>query len=130
MNAPFHMPAAKWAPQIAKALMACNMKIDVSEVLQMVYNKELMFCESEDHQAFAIIQPSWLCPGKLQIHIYCMGGKRESMLEIEKFLCAYAKSVGALKLTAITRRGFAASKWWNKNTEGWKHPTDFIEKEL
>jgi hypothetical protein len=130
MNAPVNIPAAKWAPQIAKALKVCNMKIEVSEVLQMVYNKELLFGESKNGKAFALLQPSWVAPGKLQIHIYCMGGDRKGMLELEHLICDYGRSVGALKITAITRKGFAASKWWNKNTEGWIHPTDFIEKEL
>jgi len=130
MNTHVNIPAGHWAKHIDKALKACNMKIDVSDVLQMVYSKQLMFCESNDHRAFVLLEPVYIAPGKLQLHIFCMGGRRESILELEKFLCDYGRAVGALKLTAITRKGFVASKWWNENTEGWVHPTDFIEKEL
>lgn len=131
MNMEYVQPINKWIPHIRKALRSCNMKVDVSEIINKVYNRELLFTESINKDAFAIIEPCWIASGKLQIHIYIMGGKREGILQLEKFICDYGRSVNALKVTALTRKGFAAkNSWWRHNTEGWKNPCDWIEKEL
>lgn len=131
MNDMSQAPILKWTRHIAKALRACNMKIDVSDILNKVYNRELLFTESLDGQAFVIVEPVFLASNHLNIHIYLMGGKKESMVALEEMIVNYAKSVGAKKVTAITRKGFAAkNSWWRKNTSGWKNPCDWIEKEL
>jgi len=131
MNDMSQSPVLKWTRHIAKALHACNMKIDVSDILNKVYNNELLFAESSDGKAFVLVEPVFLAPKALNIHIYLMGGKKESMLALEEQIVDYARSVGAKKVTAITRKGFAAkNSWWRKNTSGWKNPCDWIEKEL
>jgi len=131
MNDMSQSPVLKWTRHIAKALHACNMKIDVSEILNKVYNKELMFAESSDGKAFVLAELSWLSPHSFNVHIFVMGGQKESMLELEAHVVNYAKSIGAKKVTAITRKGFAAkNSWWRKHTSGWKNPCDWIEKEL
>lgn len=131
MNAPFIDPTSKWHGHIAKALRRCNMKIDVSEIINQIYNRQLLFAESSCGKAFAVIQINELAPAQYVVHLYIMGGEREGILELEKTIVEYARSIKALKVTAITRKGFAAkNSWWRRNTEGWKNPCDWIEKEI
>ena len=65
--------------------------------------------------------------------MYIMGGAREGIVELEKMIVDYARSIKALKVTAIVRKGFAAkNSWWRRKYafEGWTNPCDWIEKEL
>lgn len=131
MNMQFVHPATKWHKHIATALRRCNMKIDVSEIIDQIYNRELLFAESKCGKAFVILQVNTIAPFRYVVHIYIMGGDKHAMLDLEKFVVDYARSINAVKVTAITRKGFAAkNSWWRKNTEGWKNPCDWIEKEI
>ena len=127
MNAPFALPAMKWKRHIERALHRCNTESTFDDVHGRLISNDLLFTENET--AFAIVELLYI-DKNLRIHIFLMGGDRAGMLALEKIICDYAREAKATRVTAITRKGFAGSRWWRENTQGWKTPSDFIEKEI
>jgi hypothetical protein len=108
-----------WRPIIEKTLLRYKSLKTFNELVHFVVTGQWFFFDNG--KAFVFIQPDLQTQG-LDLYIYLAGGNLKSVLELNKVIEDFGRTVNAKRITALGRIGFAKfnpGDWKSTKQEYW-----------